>query len=351
MKFIDEATIRVEAGDGGNGIASFRREKYIPFGGPDGGDGGDGGSVYLKAVDNLNTLIDFRHQRIYKAERGKNGQGRNKTGKGGEECIIEVPIGTQVTDLETGELIGDLTKKDQLLLVAKAGIGGLGNTHFKSSTNRAPRQTRPGTPGETRELELELKVLADIGLLGFPNAGKSTLIRALSSAKPKVANYPFTTLHPNLGVVSAGPSRSFVIADIPGIIEGAAEGVGLGIQFLRHIQRTYLLFHLVDLSCAMGDSPFEQVTKIEAELKQFDDKLFEKPRWLLFNKVDLVGEEEGRKLIKTALEELNWQGEWRMISALNKQGLDSIKHQAMDFMEIHRKQDTIEIETDTETDC
>ncbi len=339
MKFIDESNIRVEAGDGGNGAASFRREKYIPFGGPDGGDGGDGGNIYFKGVENLNTLIDFRNRRLFKADRGKNGQSRNKTGRGGENNIIDVPIGTQVTDTETGELIGDITKKDQLLLVAKGGVGGLGNTHFKSSTNRAPRQTRPGTEGELRHLDLELKVLADVGLLGFPNAGKSTLIRALSSAKPKVADYPFTTLHPNLGVVSAGAGRSFVIADIPGIIEGAAEGIGLGIQFLRHVQRTRLLYHLVDLTCTMGDSPAEQVQKIEHELGKFDNDLLEKPRWLLFNKMDLIDAEETESLIEETLKELEWDGKWSIISALNKQGLENIRHETMDILIAARKKE------------
>jgi GTP-binding protein len=278
MKFVDEARITVMAGNGGNGCASFRREKYVPFGGPDGGDGGAGGSVYLIGNEGLNTLVDFRHQRQFKAQRGVDGMSRQCTGKGGEDLFIRVPVGTIVQNVQTDEVIGDVTEDSQTLLVAQGGQGGRGNIRFKSSTNRAPRQFTNGTPGEQRDLQLELKLLADVGLLGFPNAGKSTLVRAVSAATPKVADYPFTTLYPNLGVVRLGVDRSFVMADVPGLIEGAADGAGLGIQFLKHIQRTRLLLHLVDIAPLDGACPADQVRKIELELGRFDAALEVRPR-------------------------------------------------------------------------
>ncbi len=334
MKFVDEAEITVRAGKGGNGSASFRREKYIPKGGPDGGDGGRGGSVYLEGNSGLNTLADFRHQRSYKATNGEPGAGRQKSGKSGEDIHIRVPLGTIVTDAQTGDHIGDVTSDGQRLIVARGGKGGLGNVHFKSSTNRAPRQTRPGGPGEERDLHLELKVLADVGLLGFPNAGKSTLISAVSAARPKVADYPFTTLYPNLGVVRIDAERSFVIADIPGLIEGAAEGQGLGIQFLRHLQRTRLLLHLVDL----GPTAFEtdlvrQVGKLEEEMRQYDPELLEKPRWLVFTKADLLAGEEAREQAEAAIEALKWTAPWHLISSVSGQGTRKLMADAMNCLE------------------
>jgi len=307
MKFVDEAEISVHAGNGGNGCVSFRREKFIPFGGPDGGDGGNGGSVWLVADENLNTLVDFRHQRVFRAQRGQNGMGRDMYGKAGEDVVIRVPVGTAVYNIATDELIGDLTTHGQRLLVARGGDGGKGNIHFKSSVNRAPRKATPGWPGEERELRLELKLLADVGLLGFPNAGKSTFIRAVSAATPKVADYPFTTLYPNLGVVSVEPYKSFVIADIPGLIEGAAEGAGLGALFLRHVQRTRLLLHLVDMAPLDGETdPVEQVRAIERELGKYDPALLQKPRWLVLNKVDMLLDEERDEKVKAFLEAYDW---------------------------------------------
>jgi len=321
MKFVDEASISVIAGKGGNGSASFRREKFIPFGGPDGGDGGRGGSVFLEGDSGLNTLVDFRHLRKYKAQNGQGGSGRNMTGKSGEDIVIRVPLGTIVTDEETGEHIGDVTADGQRLLVARGGKGGLGNLHFKSSTNRAPRQTVPGSPGEERGLHLELKVLADVGLLGFPNAGKSTLISTVSAAHPKVADYPFTTLYPNLGVVRIDVERSFVIADIPGLIEGAAEGAGLGIQFLKHLQRTRLLLHLVDLAPLSPDEdPVQQVRQLETEMRKFDPALLDKPRWLVFTKADLLPADEAGERAERAVEELGWAAPWLLISAVTQSG-------------------------------
>ena len=330
MKFVDEAQILVTAGNGGNGCISFRREKFIPLGGPDGGDGGNGGSVWLQADENLNTLVDFRHQRMFRAQRGENGMGRQMYGKGGEDTTITVPVGTVVTNVETEEVIGDLTRHGQRLLVAKGGKGGLGNMHFKSSVNRAPRKALPGLPGEERTLRLELKLLADVGLLGFPNAGKSTFIRAVSAATPKVADYPFTTLYPNLGVVSVEPHRSFVIADIPGLIEGAADGAGLGSLFLRHVQRTRLLLHLVDMAPMeygedMGEggvqaSPVEQVRAIEHELRKYDPGMLEKPRWLVLNKADLLFEDEARLRAEQVIAELGWTQPWYMVSAISREG-------------------------------
>ena len=321
MKFVDEASITVIAGKGGNGSASFRREKFIPFGGPDGGDGGRGGSVWLEGDSGLNTLVDFRHQRKYKAPNGQGGSGRNMTGKSGEDIVVRVPLGTVVIDEESGDHIGDVTRDGQRLLVARGGKGGLGNLHFKSSTNRAPRQTVPGAPGEERTLLLELLVLADVGLLGFPNAGKSTLISTVSAARPKVADYPFTTLYPNLGVVRIDAENSFVIADIPGLIEGAAEGSGLGIQFLKHLQRTRLLLHLVDLApLSPDDDPVAQVRLLEQELQKFDPGLVEKPRWLVFTKADLLPPDEARERAGQAVAELGWSAPWALISSAAHSG-------------------------------
>ena len=325
MKFVDEAQISVLAGNGGSGSASFRREKYIQYGGPDGGDGGRGGSVYLEGDSGLNTLVDFRHRRKYKAQNGQGGSGRNMTGKSGEDIFVRVPLGTVVTENETGEMIGEVTEHEQRLLVARGGKGGLGNVHFKSSTNRAPRQTVPATPGEQFELQLELKVLADVGLLGFPNAGKSTLISAVSAARPKVADYPFTTLYPNLGVVRIDIERSFVIADIPGLIEGAAEGTGLGIQFLKHLQRTRLLLQLVDLApLALDVNPVEQVRQLELEMQKFDPGLMDKPRWLVFTKADLLPPGEALSRAEEAVAELGWEAPWMMISSVTHSGTDEL---------------------------
>ena len=333
MKFVDEAVIHIRAGKGGDGSASFRREKYIEFGGPDGGDGGDGGSIYLVGDHHLNTLADFRFTRSYKAENGQPGRSRNCTGKGGEDLYIKVPLGTQVFDESTEELIGDVTEVDQQLLVAKGGVHGIGNLHFKSSTNRAPRQFTKGTPGEERELRLELKVLADVGLLGLPNAGKSTFIRAVSGAKPKVADYPFTTLYPNLGVVRVGTHRSFVVADIPGIIEGAAEGAGLGIQFLKHVSRTRLLLHLVDIAPMDGHDPAEDIRVIENEIRDYDPELMQYSRWLLINKMDLLVEEEFEQKKQALLDALEWEGPVFCISAISKQGTDEVCYKVVEYLE------------------
>src|SRR5207342_1472016 len=323
MKFVDEAVITVFAGNGGNGCISFRREKFIPLGGPDGGDGGSGSSLWLEADENLNTLIDFRHERQFRAQHGQNGMGREMYGKAGDDVIIKVPIGTEVINVATDEIIGDLTEHGQRLLVAKGGQGGMGNVHFKSSTTRAPRRASTGTPGEERDLRLEMKLLADVGLLGFPNAGKSTFIRAVSAATPKVADYPFTTLYPNLGVVSVEPGRSFVIADIPGLIEGAADGAGLGSLFLRHVQRTRLLLHLVDMAPMEGGvevPPAEQVRAIENELRKYDPAMLEKPRWLVLNKADLMFDDEARAKAEEVVAELGWQQPWYVTSAISREG-------------------------------
>lgn len=321
MKFVDEATIRVYAGNGGNGCVSFRREKFIPLGGPDGGDGGGGGSVWLSADEGINTLVDFRHQRVYRAARGENGMGRQMAGKGGEDTAIRVPVGTVVINVDTDEEIGDLTTHGQRLLVAQGGHGGLGNIHFKTSVNRSPRRAVPGSDGEERELKLELKVLADVGLLGFPNAGKSTLIRAVSAATPKVADYPFTTMQPHLGVVRIETDRSFVIADIPGLIEGAAEGAGLGIQFLKHVARTRLLLHVVDVAPLDGETdPVAEIRTIEKELKGFDPQLLKRPRWLVFNKIDLLAPEERERTAKAIVRKLKWKQPWYLISAIAREG-------------------------------
>ncbi len=325
MKFVDEATIRVMAGNGGHGCLSFRREKYVAKGGPDGGDGGHGGGVYLVADPSLNTLADFRVARKFRAGNGQPGAGRNMTGKSGDDLEVLVPIGTVVHDVDTGELICDLTEKDQRQLVAEGGRGGLGNTRFKSSTNRAPRKTTNGTPGESRHLKLELKVLADVGLLGMPNAGKSTLITAMSQAKPRIADYPFTTLHPNLGVVRVGRLQSFVMADIPGLIEGAAEGAGLGIRFLKHLQRTRLLLHLVDIAPIDPDvEPGREVVAIAAELVKFSAELAQKPRWLVINKTDLLSDEDLAVAREMLLDELDWQGPVFEVSAATGAGTEAL---------------------------
>ncbi len=309
MKFVDEARLVVQAGRGGRGCVSFRREKFIPFGGPDGGDGGHGGSVWLRAKDGINTLADFRIQRTFKAEDGKGGSGSDCSGRGGADLYVDVPLGTVVQDRDTGETLGDLTCAGDVLLVAQGGKGGWGNAKFKSSTNRAPRKAMPGLPGERRELMLELKLIADVGLLGLPNAGKSTLIRAVSAAKPKVADYPFTTLHPNLGVVSVGPARSFVMADIPGLIEGAAEGAGLGIRFLKHLQRTRVLLHLVDIAPPDPDSdPVKDARAIIAELKKFSADLATRERWLVLNKIDLLEPAAAEKRCREIVRRLRWKG-------------------------------------------
>ena len=333
MKFVDEAEIRVEAGDGGNGTVGFRREKYIPKGGPDGGDGGDGGSVYLQADENLNTLIDYRFERFHRAERGPNGQGGNCTGRAGEDLTVMVPVGTRATDVETAEVLGDLTKHGQRLKVAQGGFHGLGNARFKSSVNRAPRQKTNGTPGEIRNLKLELMLLADVGLLGMPNAGKSTFIRSVSAAKPKVADYPFTTLVPNLGVVRQDSQRSFVIADIPGLIEGAADGAGLGIRFLKHLERCRVLLHMVDLLPADQSDPAENAKKIIEELEKYSPKLAAKPRWLVFNKVDLLLEEEVEALCESIKEKLEWDGPVYQISAFQKMNTQQLCHEIMNYIE------------------
>lgn len=334
MKFVDEVIIRVEAGAGGNGGVSFRREKYIPLGGPDGGDGGDGGSVYLLADAHLNTLVDYRYQRRFRAKRGQDGMGKNRTGKGGEDCTINVPVGTVAMDADTDEVIGELLKPEQTLCVAAGGFHGIGNARFKSSVNRAPRQSKPGTPGEQRQLRLELKLLADVGLLGMPNAGKSTLISAVSAARPKIADYPFTTLHPNLGVVSVGPLQSFVMADIPGLIEGAAEGAGLGIRFLKHLTRTRLLLHLVDVSpySDSGD-PINDFKVIERELAEYSPELAQRERWLVLNKMDLLAEDERAERQRDIIQQLNWQGPVYAISAVQKLATQSVMQAVMARLE------------------
>lgn len=336
MKFVDEVQIRVRAGNGGNGAVSFRREKYIPLGGPDGGDGGNGGSVYLEADEALNTLIDLRHGRVYPAQAGEKGMGKQMYGAAGEDLVIPVPVGTVAIDLDTSEVIGDLLEDKQRLLVAQGGQGGIGNVHFKSSTNRAPRQATPGTPGEERTLGLELRLLADVGLLGMPNAGKSTLIRAVSRAKPRVADYPFTTLYPNLGVVGMDGSNSFVIADVPGLIEGAAEGAGLGVRFLKHLQRTRLLLHLVDaVPFDPAHDPVEDARKIIAELERFDEGLAERERWLVFNKLDQLPEDERQAWAEELVSQLGWEGPWFAVSAINADGTAKLCKAIADYLEEH----------------
>jgi GTP-binding protein len=324
MKFVDEASIHITAGKGGSGSASFRREKYIQYGGPDGGDGGAGGSVYLEGDSGLNTLVDFRHLRNYKAQNGVQGRGQKMYGKKGEDIYIRVPLGTVVTDELSEVAVGDVTEHGQHLLVARGGRGGLGNVHFKSSTNQAPRKFTPGEAGEEFQLHLELKVLADIGLLGFPNAGKSTLISTVSAARPKVADYPFTTLYPNLGVVRVGMDSSFVIADIPGLIEGAAEGAGLGVQFLKHLKRTRLLLHLVDIAPLDEMPPEDAVRKLEQELVSFDSSLGEKTRWLVFTKADVLEQAEAKEIATRVVKELDWAAPWFLISSVTRSGTDEL---------------------------
>ncbi|HCT9183724.1 TPA: Obg family GTPase CgtA [Proteus mirabilis] len=334
MKFVDEAKILIVAGDGGNGCVSFRREKYIPKGGPDGGDGGDGGDVYMVADENLNTLIDYRFTKSYRAERGENGQSRDCTGKRGQDITINVPVGTRARDLATGEIIADLTVHGQKQMVAKGGFHGLGNTRFKSSVNRAPRQRTMGTPGESREVLLELMLLADVGMLGMPNAGKSTFIRAVSAAKPKVADYPFTTLVPSLGVVRMDSHQSFVVADIPGLIEGAADGAGLGIQFLKHLERCRVLLHLIDIDPIDGSDPVENAKIIISELEKYSDKLAQKPRWLVFNKVDLLDADEAKQKAQAIVEALGWEGDYYMIAAINQEGVKKLCWDIMEFLKV-----------------
>ena len=326
VKFVDEAEIRVEAGDGGNGCVSFRRERFIPKGGPDGGDGGDGGSIYLVGDPGLNTLIDFRHARRHRAERGQDGMGRNRTGRSGSDTLIRVPLGTRIRDAETGEPLGEVLAPGERLRVARGGFHGIGNARYKSSTNRTPRQSKPGTPGERRVLRLELILLADVGLIGLPNAGKSSLIRRLSSATPKVADYPFTTLHPHLGVVELGPRRSFVVADVPGLIEGAASGAGLGTRFLKHLERTRLLLHVVDLAPAEGSAePAAQVRIIEREISGCGEALSERERWLVLNKRDLLAPAEAAACAQALRTELGWNGPLWLISAVTGEAVAELK--------------------------
>lgn len=348
MKFVDEATIWVHAGNGGDGVISFRREKYVPFGGPDGGDGGDGGDVYLEATHNLNTLVDFRYQNRFEAEHGAKGQGSNCTGQRGEDCIIPVPVGTMAYDAETEEFLGDLTYSGQRLLVAKGGFHGLGNSRFKSSTNRAPRQFKPGFQGDKRPLHLELKVLADIGLLGLPNAGKSTFIRSVSAAKPKVADYPFTTLHPHLGVVSIAPHRSFVIADVPGLIPGASQGVGLGIQFLKHLSRTRLLLHLIDINPVDQSDPVQNAQDILKELEIFDKDLYKRERWLILNKIDLLEASEVEAYCEEIIQKLDFSGRVYKISGLARQNTQELCEDIMEYLEENKlDQDSIQQQQDS----
>ena len=344
MKFIDEATIRVEAGSGGNGCCSFLRLKFMPSGGPDGGNGGDGGSVFLQADEGINTLIDYRYAKQHKAKNGERGRGRDCSGKAGDELVLRVPVGTMVYDEDTDELIADLTAHGQVACVAKGGRHGVGNARFKSSVNRSPRRTIPGQPGERRNLRLELKILADVGLVGMPNAGKSTLIQALSAARPKIADYPFTTLHPNLGVVRVSQYHSFVMADIPGLIEGAAEGQGLGIQFLKHIMRTKLLFHLVDILPADESDPVENMNAITKELEKFSPELMKKERWLVLNKVDLLLDDEAEELCQDIVKRLGWTGKVFKISGLSGLGTEELAKAAMADLDAKRVLEAEELE-------
>jgi GTP-binding protein len=336
VKFVDEAVIEVHAGDGGNGAVSFRREKYVPRGGPDGGDGGRGGSIRIVADRNINTLIDYRYSRLFRAQRGENGRGADQYGKGGEDIVLRVPVGTVVTDADSGERLADLARDGERALVAKGGRGGLGNLHFKSSTNRAPRQSTPGEKGEARRLRLELRVLADVGLLGMPNAGKSTLIRAISAARPKVADYPFTTLAPNLGVVRTDENRSFVVADIPGLIEGAAEGAGLGHQFLRHLQRTRLLLHVVDIAPPDPEAdPVKDARAIVAELRKYDVALHAKPRWLVLNKLDLLPEDGREARAKAFAKAFRWKGPVFSVAAISGEGCRPLVYAIQAWLDAH----------------
>ncbi|ACQ67114.1 Obg family GTPase CgtA [Candidatus Hamiltonella defensa] len=335
MKFVDEASIQVESGDGGNGCVSFRREKYIPYGGPNGGDGGDGGHVYLITDENINTLIDYRFVRIFRAESGHNGQSCDCTGKRGQDITLKVPVGTRVLDCATGEILADMVRREQKVMVAKGGFHGLGNTRFKSSINRAPRQRTLGSLGEKRDLTLELLLLADVGLLGLPNAGKSTFVRSISSAKPKVADYPFTTLIPSLGVVRVDQAESFVVADIPGLIKGAAQGAGLGIHFLKHLERCQVLLHLVDIVPIDGSDPAENVKMIVNELEQYNTNLAEKPRWLVFNKADVLCSKATEETAKNIVKSLGWNEKYYIISATKSTGLDPLCRDIMNFLKSH----------------
>lgn len=346
MKFVDEALVRVEAGDGGNGIISFRREKFVAKGGPNGGDGGDGGDVYLQADSNLNTLVDYQFEKFHKAERGQNGMSTNCTGKRGVDLVLRVPVGTRAIDIDTEEVLGDLTKNGQKLMVAKGGWHGLGNARFASPTNRTPRKKTNGTPGEVRNLKLELLLLADVGMLGLPNAGKSTFIRAVSSAKPKVADYPFTTLVPNLGVVRTEAEKSFVIADIPGLIEGAAEGAGLGIQFLKHLERCGLLIHLVDVLPADGSDPAENAKVIVNELAKYSDKLANKPRWLVLNKIDLVLEDELEEIQQNVVDALEWTGPVHHVSAASRTNTEALCREIQTYLDQIPKEIEPEVQVD-----
>lgn len=337
MKFVDEAKIRIEAGDGGNGIISFRREKYVPFGGPDGGDGGDGGSVIVVGDSGLNTLADFRFNRVFRAQRGGNGSGKNRTGAKGEDLEVRLPLGTRIIDTGTDELLGEVTRDGERLKIAQGGWHGLGNARYKSSTNRAPRRCSPGSEGEKRDLLLELSVMADVGLLGLPNAGKSTLLSAVSAARPKIADYEFTTLFPQPGVVSVGPLKSFVMVDLPGLIRGAAEGAGLGIRFLKHLNRTRLLLHVVDLWPLDGHDPLDDIRQIADELAQFDAGLAARPRWLVFNKLDLANTEDSQARCEAIVEALGWDAPWFTICGLMKESTGPLCLAVMDWLDQHRE--------------
>ncbi|MBL0422846.1 GTPase ObgE [Ramlibacter sp. AW1] len=347
MKFVDEAYIDVAAGDGGNGCVSFRHEKYKEFGGPNGGDGGRGGHVFAIADPNLNTLVDYRYSRRHEAQRGQHGMGSDMFGAAGSDVTLKMPVGTIISDAETGEVLFELLRPGEVIMIAKGGDGGFGNMRFKSAINRAPRQKTPGWPGERRNLKLELKVLADVGLLGMPNAGKSTLIAAISNARPKIADYPFTTLHPNLGVVRVGPEQSFVVADVPGLIEGAAEGAGLGHQFLRHLQRTRLLLHLVDMAPFDEDvDPVEQAKAIVLELKKYDKQLYEKPRWLVLNKIDMIPAEERAARIKDFIKRMRYKGPVFQISALTREGCDELVKSVYQHVREQQLAEQPHVETD-----
>jgi len=351
MKFIDEARIEVIAGKGGNGVASFNREKFKPFGGPDGGDGGKGGSIWAIADNNINTLIDYRYSRQFRAKNGENGRGSDCYGKGADDIVLRMPVGTIISDRETGEIIADLIEHNQKYLLAKGGEGGRGNIHFKSSTNRAPRQKTDGKEGEYRDLQLELKVLADVGLLGMPNAGKSTFISAVSNARPKIADYPFTTLHPNLGVVRVSAEKSFVMADIPGLIEGASEGAGLGHQFLRHLQRTKLLLHIVDLSPFDETiDPVRQTKSLATELKKFDAELAQKPRWIILNKLDIIPENERKKQSQEFKRRLRWKGPVFEISAVTGEGCTKLMEAIYAHLETVNQQEKLALNTNISED-
>ena len=344
MKFVDEATIDIAAGDGGAGCMSFRREKFIPFGGPNGGDGGRGGNVFAVADRNLNTLIDYRYARRHEARNGEAGRGSDQFGAAADDIVLRMPVGTIVRDFESGEVLAELLDPDVRVLLAKGGDGGFGNMHFKSSTNRAPRQKTPGWPGEAKKVKLELRVLADVGLLGMPNAGKSTLIAAISNARPKIADYPFTTLHPNLGVVRAGPERSFVVADLPGLIEGAADGAGLGHLFLRHLQRTRLLLHVVDMAPFDDVDPVAQAKAIIKELRKYDESLYQKPRWIVLNKLDMVPTEEREARVKDFVKRMRWKGPVFQVSALAREGLDPMVQAIYEHVAAHKVQAPPEVD-------